>query len=126
MVHMTVRIPVSVKTMTKRALWAFTICLFMAVPLLAVAGDIEKGKDIYRESCRHCHGVSGQGDGQMAEYLNPRPADLASQSTQAKTDQELKEVILKGRAGTAMVGLEGALEEVQLNDLMAFIRSLKP
>jgi cytochrome c553 len=62
----------------------------------------------------------------MAEYLNPRPADLASQSTQAKTDQELKEVILKGRAGTAMVGLEGALEEVQLNDLMAFIRSLKP
>ena len=99
---------------------------FTGTSLVTAAGDIEKGKDLYRESCRHCHGFAGKGDGEMAEYLDPHPANLASQSTQAKTDQELKEVILKGRSGTAMVGLEGALEEAQLNDLLAFIRSLRP
>ena len=67
-----------------------------------------------------------KGDGEMSEYLEPRPADLASEATQAKSDEELKDVILKGRTGTAMAGFEGALGEAQLNDLLAYLRSLKP
>lgn len=89
-------------------------------------GDIEKGKVIYQESCRHCHGLAGQGDGEMGEYLDPRPANLASPGTQIKSDQELNDVILKGRTGTSMAGFEGALDDNQLNDLIAFLRSLKP
>ena len=89
-------------------------------------GDIEKGKAIFQESCQHCHGFTGKGDGEMAEYLEPRPSNLVSQSTQAKSDRELKDVILNGQAGTAMAGFEGALEEPQLNDLLAYLRSLKP
>lgn len=95
-------------------------------PLMAAAGDIEKGKAIYRESCRHCHGFAGKGDGEMAEYLNPRPANLAGQTTQSKTDYALREVILKGRTGTSMVGFEGTFDDAQLDDVLAFIRSLKP
>lgn len=103
------------------------IALGMIITGLAFAGrgDIEKGKSIYRESCRHCHGLAGQGDGEMGEYLDPRPANLASPGTQTKSDQELKDVILQGRAGTAMAGFEGAMEEDQLNDLLAYLRSLK-
>ncbi len=62
----------------------------------------------------------------MADYLDPRPSNLASQITQAKTDEELKVTILKGKKGTAMAGFEGAVEEPQLNDLLAYLRSLKP
>ena len=126
-------IEISCMTMDKVRSKVGWVCGLFMLGLLAVgpstvgaAGDVEKGKDIYRESCRHCHGFSGQGDGEMAEYLNPRPANLTSQTTQAKTDQELQEVILKGRTGTSMVGFEGALEEAQLKNLLAFIRSLKP
>lgn len=126
-------IELSCMTMDKVRMKGWWMCGMVILGLLTVgtstvaaAGDVEKGKDIYRESCRHCHGFSGQGDGEMADYLSPRPANLASQTTQAKTDQELQEVILKGRTGTSMVGFEGALEESQLNDLLAFIRSLKP
>lgn len=105
------------------------IMLGVLWPVTAIAagnGDSEKGKDLFRESCRHCHGFAGKGDGEMADYLEPRPSNLASQPTQAKSDKELKDVILKGRAGTAMVGFEGAFEESQMIDLLAYLRSLKP
>jgi mono/diheme cytochrome c family protein len=90
------------------------------------SGDIEKGKTLYRQSCGHCHGLDGKGDGEMGGYLNPPPANLASEKTQSKSDAELKDVIMKGRSGTAMEGFEGALEEDQFNDLFAYLRSLKP
>ncbi len=104
----------------------FALGMMMAGLAVAGAGDMEKGKTFYRQSCGHCHGLEGKGDGEMGGYLNPRPANLASEKTQSKSDTELKEVILNGRSGTAMVGFEGALEEEQWNDLLAFLRSLKP
>ena len=88
-------------------------------------GDPEKGKDLFRENCQHCHGFSGKGDGEMASYLTPPPSALGSETTQAKSDAELKKVILKGKEGTAMAGFEGALENSQLNNLLAYLRSLK-
>ncbi len=94
---------------------------------IAVAnGNSKNGKALYQESCQHCHGFIGKGDGQMAEYLEPPPANLTNQTTQAKTDGELKDLILKGKEGTAMAGFEGAFEELQLNDLLEYLRSLKP
>jgi mono/diheme cytochrome c family protein len=97
----------------------------MAGLTVAGSGDIEKGKTFYRQSCGHCHGLNGKGDGEMGGYLNPPPANLAGEKTQSKSDAELKEVIMKGRSGTAMEGFEGALEEDQWNDLLAYLRSLK-
>ncbi len=90
------------------------------------SGDPEKGKDLFRESCQHCHGFTGKGDGEMASYLTPPPSNLGSEATQAKSDKELKAVIIKGREGTAMAGFEGAFEEPQLKDLLVYLRSLKP
>lgn len=100
--------------------------ILLAGLAVAGAGDIEKGKTLYRQSCGHCHGLDGKGDGELGGYLNPPPANLASEKTQSKPDAELKEVIMKGRSGTAMVGFEGAMKEDQLNDLFAYLRSLKP
>ena len=100
--------------------------LIMACLAFAGGGDIEKGKTFYRQSCGHCHGLDGKGDGEMGGYLNPPPANLSSEKTQAKSDADLKDVIMNGRSGTAMVGFEGAMEEDQWNDLLAYLRSLKP
>ncbi len=62
----------------------------------------------------------------MAEYLTPPPAKLASSTTQSKSDAELQEIILKGQIGTAMAGFEDAIETIQMADLLAYLRSLKP
>ncbi len=85
----------------------------------------EAGKKIYLESCQNCHGPTGKGDSDMAAYLSPPPANLTAKATQSKTDAQLRKVILEGRPGTAMTGYEGAFEEAQLADLIAYIRSLK-
>jgi mono/diheme cytochrome c family protein len=104
----------------------FALGMMMAGLAVAGAGEIEKGKTFFRQSCGHCHGLDGKGDGEMGGYLNPRPANLASEKTRSKSDAELKDVIMNGRSGTAMVGFEGAMEEEQWNDLLAYLRSLKP
>ncbi|MBA5871407.1 MAG: c-type cytochrome [Nitrospira sp. CR2.1] len=85
----------------------------------------EAGKKIYLESCQNCHGPTGKGDSDMAAYLSPPPANLTAKATQSKTDAQLRKVILEGRPGTAMTGYEGAFEEAQVTDLIAYIRSLK-
>lgn len=105
---------------------AAAIGIMMAGLAVAEAADIEKGKTLFRQSCGHCHGLDGKGDGEMGGYLNPPPANLASEQTQSQSDADLKAVIMNGRSGTAMVGFEGALDEAQFADLLAYLRSLKP
>lgn len=62
----------------------------------------------------------------MGGYFNLPPANLASEQTQFKSDAEFEEVIMKSWADTAMEGFEGVLDEDQWNDLLAYLRSLKP
>lgn len=104
------------------------LLLLSVVPATMAAsakGNADAGKKIYLESCQNCHGPTGKGDSDMAAYLTPPPANLTAKATQAKTDVQLRKVILEGRPGTAMTGYEGAFEEAQLADLIAYIRSLK-
>jgi len=68
----------------------------------ASKGNTEDGKKIYAESCQSCHGTTGKGDGDMAAYLTPPPANLATKATQSNTDAQLPKIILEGRPGRAM------------------------
>lgn len=117
--------------------WATVVgggLLLMAanVVMVGAAGGAEgksnpdAGKKIYLESCQNCHGPTGKGDSDMAAYLTPPPANLTAKATRAKTDGQLRKIILEGRPGTAMTGYEGAFEEAQVADLIAYIRSLTP
>ena len=110
--------------------------IFLVVGLLAALapmtmaasskGNPESGKKIYLESCQNCHGPTGKGDSDMAAYLNPPPANLTAKATQSKTDAQIRKIIIEGRPDTAMTSYDGAFEDAQLADLIAYIRSLKP
>lgn len=60
------------------------------VPLLVVAGLVSSaaqpegpdGARLYRSNCASCHGVSGRGNGPMAEFLRVPPADLTQLTRQ--------------------------------------------
>ena len=71
--------------------------------------DLEQGRVIYQRHCADCHGAEGKGDGQQATSLSPRPGNLISAQTSAKSDQELLKIIAKGRPRTAMEGWEDRL-----------------
>ncbi|ODT45690.1 MAG: hypothetical protein ABS70_02555 [Nitrospira sp. SCN 59-13] len=103
--------------------------LLAAIPMSLAAsgkGNPTTGQKLYHESCQNCHGPTGKGDSEMAAYLTPAPANLTSKATQEKTDAQLRKVIQEGRPGTAMTGYAAAFDEEKLDDMIAYIRSLKP
>ncbi len=108
---------------------SLTMLIVLGVISISLAasgkGNSQAGQKLYLESCQNCHGPTGKGDSDMAAYLSPPPANLTAKATQSKTDVQLRKIILEGRPGTAMTGYEGAFEEAQLADLIAYIRSLK-
>ena len=49
----------------------------MFLPGVSTASEnSDKGKDLYANNCRICHGIKGDGKGQAAISLNPRPTDF--------------------------------------------------
>lgn len=86
--------------------------------------DLEAGERVYKQNCINCHGVAGQGDGAAAAKLDPKPADLTSAKTQAKPDTELLEAIKFGRPGTSMPAWMSEIDEREMRDLVAYIRTL--
>ena len=105
------------------------LILLGVIPISLAApakGNPEAGKKIYLESCQNCHGTTGKGDSEMAAYISPAPANLTAKATQDKTDAQLRKVIQEGRPGTAMTRYAAAFDEEKLDDVIAYIRSLKP
>lgn len=86
--------------------------------------DLEQGRALYQRHCADCHGPEGRGDGQQATSLSPRPGNLISAQTSAKSDQELMKIIAKGRPRTAMTGSEGRLSTEEQAAVLAYVRSL--
>jgi mono/diheme cytochrome c family protein len=107
-------------------------------PGVAFAGDVEKGKELFRGmgTCWTCHGQDGKGDGPAAAALNPKPADLstaefkfdANESGTPGEDEDLALVIKQGPAafgGSNAMPPFAHLSDQQVADIVAFIRSLR-
>ncbi len=70
-----------------KQLWLIALPLlslgFVAVTAPLPASDtgaagVQKGRALYSQYCRSCHGVTGTGDGPAASSLKVPPADLTS------------------------------------------------
>lgn len=110
----------AVMTLLTAAMWA--------VPAQGQRGkvkpNLDEGARIYKQNCINCHGPEGKGDGVAAGQLDPKPADLTSSNTQDKNNAELSEVVKFGRPDTAMPGWLDQLDEREIQNVLAYIRSL--
>lgn len=112
----------------------------IAVPGLSFAADVEAGKAKFQALCSSCHGPEGKGDGPTGKALaaagQPAPRDFAVGDFKLDTDgdgtpgtdADLKNVITKGAmayGGSAMMAPLAGLSDEDLDNLIAFIRSLK-
>lgn len=78
-----------------------------------------KGRMLYAEHCQHCHGVTGDGAGPTAPYLNPKPRDYrrgiykftTTQGSKRAKREDLARVIENGIAGTYMPSFKLLTEE---------------
>lgn len=85
-------------------------------------GDPTKGKIIYETNCLICHGERGKGDGLLGATLRPPPTDLTGPVTRAKSDTDMRTVILDGRG--AMPAWKARLKEQDIHNVLAYIRNL--
>jgi mono/diheme cytochrome c family protein len=95
----------------------------------ARARQLERGERVYAQQCAGCHGLSGDGRGEAAALLYPKPRDFTSGDFKFSsrptpglpTDEDLRRTIREGLRGTAMNGFPLMRED----DLTAVIAYLK-
>ena len=111
--------------------------LLCAVPLLARAetapllGEVHRGQNLYRLHCAACHGATGQGDGVMAPSMQTKPGPVKSAALLiARSDADLYALLYDGgvalQKSETMPAFGKALTELELWDLIAFVRSGEP
>lgn len=110
--------------------------LLLVGSINAVAADPAEGKALYQSTCQTCHGESGGGDGPGIDdaILKPRAFALAAYKfdTDADwsrgTDADLANVIRNGPqtyGGSYLMPPWPGLSDEQINNLVAFIRTLE-
>lgn len=88
---------------------------------VAYAGAPE-GKALFTAKCQGCHGPNGEGKPAIAKMFNVTMPPLGSKEIQDKSDADLKKTITEGHGKMKPVG---GLDEKQVADVIAFVRTLK-
>jgi mono/diheme cytochrome c family protein len=110
-----------------------TLVLTLAVAIgpASAAGDAGAGAKVFAERCARCHGKDGHGDGPDLAKLHPSstPVNWTRSVVMKKwSDQEIVDIITKGGkavgSSPVMPPFGGKLTNAQIQDLLAFIRSL--
>ncbi|MGH7507048.1 MAG: c-type cytochrome, partial [Longimicrobiales bacterium] len=102
----------------------------MPAPVQAQQAD-HPGKPTYDRWCAGCHGVDGDGQGDAAGYMLPRPRDFTkalyqirtTASGQLPTDADIRRVIDEGMPGTAMPAWREQLSEAERDNLVAYLKT---
>lgn len=91
---------------------------------------LEKGSELFRMHCMHCHGVPGNGRGPTGPWLHPHPRDYRRglfkfiSSVESKTKKprlaDLRRVLLKGVDGTSMPAFN-VLPEEEIEALVGYV-----
>ncbi len=79
-------------------------------------GDVSRGASLYASNCEKCHGTAVT-RGNAVHLANARFLEAAP-------DAFLGWAIEQGRPGTAMEAWKGRLTDAQIDDLVAYVRSL--
>lgn len=96
-------------------------------------GSSEDGtaKGLFREHCAHCHGVTGDGLGPTAPFLNPYPRDYRKGVFKFKTTPkggrpttaDLKRILINGIPGTSMPSFK-LLPDAEIDALVDYVKYL--
>lgn len=90
-----------------------------AASLSFAANKKADGTGIFREKCSMCHGIDGTG---YSAIKTPNFTDSKWQA--ARSDKELRDAIVNGVKGTAMVSFKDKLSPQETTAVLKYIRSL--
>jgi DMSO reductase family type II enzyme heme b subunit len=98
-------------------------------PRQASPEDLAAGKALYGELCSQCHGDEGDGQGFLADLLDPRPRDFRrgiykirrTPQGELPTDEDLFRIVGNGMPGTSMPAWRGVLSDEEIWQLVDYI-----
>jgi mono/diheme cytochrome c family protein len=101
---------------------ALTFLVAFATPALAAGeGDAAAGKAVYTKRCGMCHGPAGEPKEAIAKMMKVEMRHLGSKEVQAKKDDELRTIIVKGKGKMKPVA---GVTDKELATLVAYVRTL--
>jgi mono/diheme cytochrome c family protein len=95
-----------------------------------LVGNAKNGKALYQRYCIFCHGVYGDGNGESAPYLDPKPRDFTKATFKCRStpsgslplDSDLYDTISRGIHASGMPSWKPLTREERV-DLIAYIKS---
>ena len=98
-----------------------------------LTGNAKRGALLYRRYCAGCHGDQGNGEGENARFLDPRPRDFTAAVFKCRStttgnlplDTDLYETLERGVHASAMPSWY-ALTRQQRVDLVSYIKGFSP
>jgi hypothetical protein len=100
----------------------------MGAPVNPVQADevsIQRAANLYAINCAMCHGVAGEGNGQIAALLANKPTNLTLDVTQNKSDGALFLTLTNGVPGRMPPMVENLTVRDRW-DMVNYIRTLEP
>jgi copper transport protein len=102
----------------------FTPAKFTTNPILPDSSSIARGKQLYETNCAMCHGVEGQGDGELAANFFPPPVNFTAGHTTTHPDGDVYFWIKEGIEGSAMPAFGKQLSDEEVWHLVNYVRRL--
>jgi cytochrome c oxidase cbb3-type subunit 3 len=98
-----------------------------------VKGDSARGRALYQQHCSSCHGEQGEGgEGTGVTFSRPRDLPITAPAINnpgflaSASDEMIRNTLRNGRQGTPMPSfLKSGMTEQQIDDVVAYIRSLE-
>jgi cytochrome c oxidase cbb3-type subunit I/II len=98
-----------------------------------LVGNAKRGKALYQRYCIFCHGEYGDGRGESAPYLDPKPRDFTKATFKCRStasgslplDSDLYDTISRGIHATGMPSWKPLTRQERV-DLVAYIKGFSP
>jgi mono/diheme cytochrome c family protein len=104
-----------------RLLFVSSIILSISVSTMWAA-DVAAGKDAFAKKCASCHGANGEGKDAIAKTMKVELHHLGSKEVQAKSDADLKKIVLEG--GGKMKPVKD-IDTKTAEDIVSYLRTLR-
>ena len=109
------------------------LCSGASLAATVDSGDVHIGKLVYQRYCLSCHGEKGNGQGEFAEWISPKPRDYrqgtykwrSTPSGSLPTDADLERVLINGLYGTYMPTWNAIGHRARM-DVIAYIKTFSP
>jgi mono/diheme cytochrome c family protein len=109
------------KYRTARTGSAVLLLVFMVLAF-STPTKAQNAAAVYKSKCSVCHADDGSGSGPTGKQLGAK--DLRTDDVQKQTDDQLNASITNGM-GTKMPAYKGKITDVQIKQLVAYIRAMK-